>query len=204
MTPPSQARPPAWAEATLALLLAPADRESVTGDLLEEYRDSIRGARGRWLADAWYLRQLAGFIVRTWAIWGAVLAASVVGRYTVDWWLSPTDTFYARSVVSTAFAASVFFGVGLWSAWRSQSVRAGALAGITTGAISAVLVNIVSLVLLAIWHDPHTMTVIRASGGLDEAFTLPLLIILPGTMCAAFGAVVGKTLAWSRGSRLGE
>jgi hypothetical protein len=34
-------RPPQWAERLLRLLLKPEDRDSVSGDLLEEYRDSI-------------------------------------------------------------------------------------------------------------------------------------------------------------------
>ena len=33
--------PPCWAESLLRLLLPPKDRESVSGDLLEEYRDSV-------------------------------------------------------------------------------------------------------------------------------------------------------------------
>src|SRR5688500_10263372 len=37
----SDARPPRWAEAILRLLLKPEDRESVSGDLLEEYRETI-------------------------------------------------------------------------------------------------------------------------------------------------------------------
>jgi len=42
------AQPPRWAEATLRLLLKPEDRDSVSGDLLEEYRDHHRaGARAR-------------------------------------------------------------------------------------------------------------------------------------------------------------
>ena len=62
MTP--DARPPRWAETILRLLLKPVDRECVSGDLLEEYRDSIRPARGRWGADVWYVRQVAGFAWR--------------------------------------------------------------------------------------------------------------------------------------------
>ena len=35
------ASPPAWADALLRLLLPPASRESVSGDLLEEFRETI-------------------------------------------------------------------------------------------------------------------------------------------------------------------
>jgi hypothetical protein len=45
---------------------------------------------------------------------------------------------------------------------------------------------------------------IDASGGLSEVFFLPLIVIVPGTMCATIAAVVGRGLAWSMRSRLGE
>jgi hypothetical protein len=62
---PSDARPPAWAEATLRLLLRPEDREGVTGDLLEQYQDRLAAGRGRRRAVAWYVRQVAGFAWRS-------------------------------------------------------------------------------------------------------------------------------------------
>lgn len=59
----SNARPPQWAETLLRLLLTPKDRESISGDLLEEYRDTIVPTRGR-AADWWYVRQVGSFLVR--------------------------------------------------------------------------------------------------------------------------------------------
>ena len=187
--------PPAWAEAVLRVLLGPEDRESVSGDLLEEYRESVFPARGRVRADVWYARQVAGFVWRRAWLWAVALAAAVVGRDVLDWWLSPTNEFYARSVVSTLIAVSIFTSAGARSAWRSRSIVAGVLAGFATGAISAAIVNVASLAQLAVWHDPHTMSMIAASGGLEEVFVLPLMVIVPGTMCALVGGVVGKTAA---------
>jgi len=43
---PVTADPPRWAEALLRAFLKPGDFESVSGDLLEQYRDSIYPARG--------------------------------------------------------------------------------------------------------------------------------------------------------------
>ena len=59
MTTPDDARqtkPPRWADALLRFLLPPRDRDSVTGDLIEEYREVILPSRGRWRADLWYFR----------------------------------------------------------------------------------------------------------------------------------------------------
>jgi hypothetical protein len=196
--------PPAWAERLLRLLLAPADREIVSGDLLEAYRDDVQPSRGRWRADLWYIRQVAWFAWRAAWVWGALLAAAVVGRDALDWWLSPTTEFYARSLVSTYAAIGIFACAGLMAAWRSHSIAAGTLTGALTGVVAAVIIELASLGQLAVWHDPHTLAMIDASGGLSEMFSLPLIVVVPGTMCATIGAVVGRGLAWSMQSHLSE
>ena len=69
MTPPSSAGadaspesnsefPPKWAESLLIHLLKPRDRESIPGDLLEEYREERLPALGRARANLWYIRQM--------------------------------------------------------------------------------------------------------------------------------------------------
>ena len=46
--------PPQWAESLLEMMLPPRDRDSVCGDLLEEYRQSVVPALGAG-ANRWYL-----------------------------------------------------------------------------------------------------------------------------------------------------
>jgi len=55
---PSLGKPPLWAESLLVSLLKPRDRETIPGDLLEEYREARLPALGRMRADLWYLRQV--------------------------------------------------------------------------------------------------------------------------------------------------
>src|SRR5580692_281109 len=75
--------PPRWAESLLRMLLPPEDRDSVSGDLLEEYRESIVPAlRGN--ADGWYVRQVAGYVLRQAWIWSALVGAILVIRYLLD------------------------------------------------------------------------------------------------------------------------
>jgi hypothetical protein len=54
--------PPRWAEHLLRASLAPRDRDTIAGDLLEEYREVVRPTRGRLGADFWYLRQVLSLI----------------------------------------------------------------------------------------------------------------------------------------------
>jgi len=82
---------------------------------------------------------------------------------------------------------------GFWTAWRSGSFAAGAAVGLATTAIAAVLSIGGVVVLLAIWHDPNTMTAIRGSGDLQESLVLPTFLILPGMVIAGVGGVAGAT-----------
>jgi len=56
------ANPPRWAGALLRAFLKPSDFESVSGDLLEQYRDSIYPVRGQFRADMWYATQVFTFV----------------------------------------------------------------------------------------------------------------------------------------------
>jgi len=185
--------PPNWAEALLRFFLSPDVFASVSGDLLEQYRDSIHPTRGRWRADRWYLAQVLGFVSRGARLWAALFAGAFVARGALDM-LRPTTDFSTRSEVSTAVAAGILLAAGFWTAWRSGSFAAGVAAGLATTVIAAILAFGGTAALLAVWHDPRTMTAIRGSGGLEEDFVLPLFLILPGVVIGGVGGVVGATV----------
>src|SRR5688572_26683602 len=78
-------RPPRWADALLGTFLNPQEAETESGDLLEAYRDSIYPTRGRWRADLWYVRQVAGYLLRArgmelrnWTLAGLVLCVLTI------------------------------------------------------------------------------------------------------------------------------
>ena len=184
--------PPNWAEALLRLFLRPDVFASVSVDLLEQYRDSIHPTRGRRRADRWYVTQVLGFVLRGARLWAALFAGAFVARNALDM-LRPTTDFSTRAEVSTALAAGILLAAGFWTAWRSGSFAAGVASGLATTAVAAILDFGGSAALLAIWHDPHTMSAISASGGLDENFVLPVFLILPGVVIGGVGGVVGAT-----------
>ena len=84
-------RPPRGAEAVLRLLLRRDDVESVSGDLLEEYRESVYPSRERWRADVWYVRQMIGFVARMPLMWGLVFAVCMAGRDLLDTFAPPVN-----------------------------------------------------------------------------------------------------------------
>ena len=187
----SDALPPRWAEALLCLLLKPQDRETVSGDLLEEYRDTIVPARGR-AADWWYNRQVAWYLLRASWAWGTVMGAALVFRYLLDTLVPPAD-YWMRATILTWTILGVCMLAGFVTAWRTRSMRAGALASTTAATIAAIVSIAGAAIMLAIWHDPATIGEWRRSGGLDEAFIdVPLKIVALGVTVGSLGAALGK------------
>jgi hypothetical protein len=196
-TPHSHARPPRWAEAILRLLLKPEDRDSVSGDLLEEYSDTIVPARGS-AADRWYLRQVGSFLVRASWVWGAVMGGALVVRYLFDT-LAPVTDYRMRATVLSYTILAACLSAGFGTAWRTRSMRAGVLTSFTAAAMGALLSIAGAGVMLAIWHDPATLEEWRRSGGLDETFIdVPLQVVALGVAIGIVGAVLGKAAAKCR------
>jgi hypothetical protein len=192
-TPHSDARPPRWAEAILRMLLKPYQRETVSGDLLEEYRDTIVPARGR-AADWWYIRQVTWYLLRASWVWGTLMGTVLVVRYLLDTLVPPAD-YWMRATVLTWTILGACMLAGFVTAWRTHSMRAGVLAAGTAATIGALVSIIGTAMMLAIWHDPATLDEWRRSGGVDEALIdVPLKMIVLGLVMGSLGAALGKAV----------
>jgi len=179
--------PPVWAEAVLRTFLKAESFPNVSGDLLEQYRDSILPARGLFRADRWYVSQVFRFALRSGLPWAAGFAAAAVARNALDW-LSPATDYQARALTSTALAVGILLVAGFWTAWRSGSFLTGAVTGLSASTVAAGLTIVGNAVLLACSFgvDPA-----QGSGGLDELFHLPVMLILPGTAVCSIGGFLG-------------
>ena len=143
-------KPPTWAEVILRLSLKAADRDVVSGDLLEEYRASIVPARGKAAADVWYVLEVTGFLLRaTWG-WAVLFSGAFVLRQAYDF-LVPTTDFVLRSEVTTYTAVAILAATSFWASWRSGSFVAGIVVTLAMTQIAAVLSVVGVSVLLAIW-----------------------------------------------------
>lgn len=185
------ARPPAWAEEVLRLILPLEHRENVSGDLLEEYRDAIIPSRGQSAADAWYVRQVCGFLWRATWVWAVLFSAAFVLRQAIDF-LIPTRDFVVRSQVTTYTAIALMAAAAFWSAWRSGSFFSGIVVTIVMTQIAAVFSVAGVTLLLAIWHDPATLKAAADSGGIEEAYVLPFIMIVPALIVGSIAAAVGS------------
>lgn len=182
--------PPEWAERALQAFLPSRTFESVSGDLLEEYRDTVFPTRGQSAADAWYASQVMGYARRTAGTWAALFAASYLVRTAIDWRL-PTTDFQMRATVTTSVAFGIFLIAGFVAGSRSGTVRAGAIFGLVASAIAVPLQLAGAALLFALWHDPITMSAIQRSGGLSEIFTMPFFTVIPCVLISALGGVLG-------------
>jgi len=187
------ADPPRWAEALLRAFLKPGDFESVSGDLLEQYRDSILPARGQVRADLWYATQVFTFVSPGVQLFATLFSAQFLIRTALDWFL-PTANFHFRSTASTAVGVCTLFAAGFLAAWRSDSFATGAIGGSLTAAIASIMSITGGAVMLAISHDPQTMAAIRSSGGFAEVVSLPLFMVLPGALLGVCGGVASAAL----------
>jgi hypothetical protein len=187
------ADPPRWAETLLRVFLRPGDFESVSGDLLEQYRDSIHPARGQRRADLWYATQVFAFVSPGARLFAALFSAQFLMRTALDWFVPAVD-FHARSTASMVLAVGTLLAAGFWAGWRSDSFASGAVAGVLTAGLASVTSIVGAAAMLAIWHDPQTMAAIRGSGGLEEVVSLPLMMVLPGVLFGVSGGVASTAL----------
>jgi hypothetical protein len=191
----STALPPRWAEALLRMLLPPEERDSISGDLLEEYRESIVPALGG-KADGWYVRQVAGYVLRKAWTWGALVGAILVTRGLFDMFApvryTPGVVHPRSAIMSWALIGTFAFASG-WQAWRSGHLRSGVLVAFATAAFGGALGAAGTLACLAIWHDPETLEAVQSSGGLAEAlWGVPLLLVPIGLITGIAGAMAGR------------
>jgi hypothetical protein len=183
--------PPVWAEHALRLLLKTDDRDSVSGDLLEEYRESVHAGRERLAADRWYVRQVVGFMWRATWFWGVLLALLTIGRVVFDWF-DPPSSFYTRSLVSTCSHAAVFVSVGFSAVWRGRSLLGAAAVGLAAQTLGAAMIFAATILLLGVWQDPQTSIAIAQSGGIGELFTLPIAVMGPAVLLSTLGGAAAS------------
>jgi hypothetical protein len=204
--------PPRLSEAVLRLLLIDRDRETVSGDLLEEYREVILPARGPAGARRWYRQQVAGFV------WRATRLPLVVG-------LAIGLTLGVMNLIGTAhrpLADDDGLGMFMWliavlaawtlaavgATWRARrmtdAVTAGAVLGIATivvfHAASIVRVNMfLDLIqhrddwqnLVARYHHSGFVT-LRAYANYEYLRLTPMVVGLGAAAGSISGALAGS------------
>ncbi len=101
--------PPSWMEHLLRRFLPPADRETIAGDLREEFHDRA-ATRGAGSAKLWYLRQIISFMPRGLAFaFGTHIPLPLLCGFTglCALWLGAMDLRLHHSASQMAIAGSI-------------------------------------------------------------------------------------------------
>jgi hypothetical protein len=128
-------RPPQLIEKLLRILLPARDKDTVAGDLLEEYREVVLPKRGRLRAHLWYVKQAISLVD---GVTLGLLLGLAFGLWNLfETWINPLAedtpvallTFYVPMFAAWAVAA---FNV----AWRSgrvtHAIRMGVIVALAT------------------------------------------------------------------------
>ena len=180
--------PPRWAEALLRSLLRPSDRESISGDLLEEYRAARRPALGAFGANAWYMKHVLSVLWRL--IWPCALALAGVTLLS----LMVTGLWYG-SLVQAPGVSLLDALIYLWAGWHgSQRTRL-----IKTGILAAAVTSFVGFTVL------FTAAAIRTPGLVIAPFSKPFIFVILsvllllavgyGVLMGAVGGLIGRWVA---------
>ena len=146
------ANPPVLAEELLHALLHNDTRETVSGDLLEEYRESRVPAAGRLRADLWYWRQVGGMWVR--AYWWLVVPAVlfIVIHDVFNTFRAPSGASYldglpglARAVMSPLGVLGPIGLAAAYGTWRTERWEGGFVAALGT--------SVFVWVFMAVWGN---------------------------------------------------
>ncbi len=183
--------PPAIAEALIGTLVADDRRDSILGDLLEEYRDTQVARRGESGADWWYMRQAAGFLWRAAAPWAAVFGLTMASRELIDATVISTDNYHVRAAATTYLALLIYASAGLFTGWRSRRVASGFVVSLvmTAAATAATVVAVLGLSALQSAGARYIIASYSLREGLD--IPVPVMLVLGGAF-ATIGAAIGK------------
>jgi hypothetical protein len=198
--------PPSWADAILRSLLRPADRESTSGDLFEEYRAAKRPSLGTTCANIWYIRHVLSIfwhLIRPCALLLIGTNALRVLLGISSEWFTPTT---GPTTILALIARGLWFGsvvqapgvsltdalIYLWAGYhgfrRTRLIRTGMLAAAATSFIGSTILFVgiaisTPALLLAPFSKPFIFVILA---------TLSLIALGYGVLAGVIGAIFAK------------
>jgi hypothetical protein len=173
----------------LRSLLRPSDRESISGDLLEEYRVAKRPALGALRANAWYIKHVLSVLWRL--VRGSAFA--LVGLTVVSVIVKGIYLWYGSLVQAPGISllhAIIYLWVGYHGSRRTGLIKTGMLAAGSTSFVGFTFLFAAAAIrspglLLAPFSKPFIFVILS---------TLLLLALSYGVLFGAVGGVIGRWL----------
>jgi hypothetical protein len=146
------------------------------------------------------VRQVAWYLLRASWLPGVLIAATLIVRYLFDT-LAPVHytrgVLHPRSQIMSQMLLAIFAAAASFAVWRTTHIRTGLLVVLTAALIGGLVSSAGTLVMLAVWHDPATMTAWQTSGGIAEALIdVPILLVPISLVSGTAGAIAAKGLWW--------
>ncbi len=186
--------PPRWAEAMLRSLLRPSDRESISGDLLEEYRAARRPALGALGAAAWYLKHVVSVLWHLILPCALTLAAITLVSLIVNRSSREAYVWYGSLVQAPGLSlvhALIYLWAGYHGSQRTRLIKTGMLAAAATSFVGFTVLFTAAAIsdpalILAPFSQPFILVILS---------TLLLLALSYGVLVGAVGGVIGRWVA---------
>ncbi|HTZ73506.1 MAG TPA: hypothetical protein VMB47_06275 [Candidatus Aquilonibacter sp.] len=161
--PDIQALPPRWMERILRAMLKKRDRDTISGDLLEEFREDIFPTKGRIRADLWYLRQVLSLIEG--ASFGLSLGSALGAFTTAKLMIAPLrgDRPIGMALLSGVILLLLSLS-GFLACHRGGNLFDAMKAGTVAGLVAAAVVSLIYLVQLNLFFNT-----IRQSAGWETS-----------------------------------
>lgn len=207
-----------WGEIALRLVVRGRDRDTISGDLLEEYREEILPKRGPVRAQLWYARQVVSFVHPV--AWGFLIGAAAGTLQLLSTALDPlADDSGGVMFVIVATLLLLWMLASLGATTRSQRLRDVVISGIVMGAATMAVVHISSTLRVNLFLDQiqdradwvnlmaryraSVFHSLRAYANYEYLGSLPALLALgavAGGCCGAVGGAIRRLARTALGS----
>ena len=178
--------PPRWTQVLLLSLLKPSDRESISGDLLEEYREVKRPALGAFRANAWYFKHVLSVL---WLlIWPCALAMAGISLVSLAVMRIPWNVSLVPAPRVSLLDALIYLWAGYQCSRRTGLIKTATIAAGATAFIGFT-VTFTSFTI----EDPSLLMAPFSKPFIFVILTLLMLLTLSaGVVVGAVGGVIGK------------
>jgi hypothetical protein len=141
-----------WADFVLRLLLKSRDRDTISGDLLEEYREQVLPSKGPLGARLWYFRQVLSFVRPV--IWGLAIGVVAGALNLIDTAIEPlADDTSGRMSIWCGGLLFLWILSGFGAARRTRRFRDGVTAGALVGIATIAVFHLAAIVRVNVFLD---------------------------------------------------
>lgn len=141
-----------WADIVLRLVLRDRDRETISGDLLEEYYEEALPSLGALRARLWYARQVASFISPV--TWGLTIGIAAGALQLIDTAIEPlADDSAPGMLVIVGTLLVLWTAASYLATQRADRFREAVLAGLLVGLASICVLHFAAIVRVNVFLD---------------------------------------------------